>query len=88
MPEDLNSEEVDEEMRTLLTTDFEIGHYIRERIVPRAVLYYTGEGIEEEDEDYDEEEEEEEDDDDEEDELNGDKEVYNKELQKENCKQQ
>lgn len=34
--------EVDEEIDNLLTTDFEIGHYIRERIIPRAVLYYTG----------------------------------------------
>lgn len=89
VPEDLNSDEVDDELRTLLTTDFEIGHYIRERIVPRAVLYFTGEGLEdEEDEDY-EEEEEEEDEEDDEDELEaGDKGKYQKELQKENCKQQ
>lgn len=26
-----------------LQRDFEIGHYLKERIVPRAVLYYTGE---------------------------------------------
>lgn len=44
MPEDVNTEDVDEDLRTLLTTDYEIGHYIRERIVPRAVLYFTGEG--------------------------------------------
>lgn len=88
VPEDLNSEEVDDELRTLLTTDFEIGHYIRERIVPRAVLYFTGEGIEDEDEDYEEEEEEEEEDEDD-DEVNGEKDnKYKKELQKENCKQQ
>lgn len=38
-----NSEaELDDETQALLTSDFEIGHYIRERIVPRAVLYYTG----------------------------------------------
>lgn len=54
VPEDAN--DVDEEIRNLLTSDFEIGHYIRERIVPRAVLYYTGEVIEDE-EDYEEEEE-------------------------------
>lgn len=47
---------MDEETRNLLTSDFEIGHYIRERIVPRAVLYYTGEVIEDE-VDYEEEEE-------------------------------
>lgn len=34
--------EIDEETQSLLTADFEIGHYIKERIVPRAVLYYTG----------------------------------------------
>lgn len=34
--------EMEEETQALLTSDFEIGHYIRERIVPRAVLYYTG----------------------------------------------
>uniref|UniRef100_A0A673JF64 Nucleosome assembly protein 1-like 1 n=1 Tax=Sinocyclocheilus rhinocerous TaxID=307959 RepID=A0A673JF64_9TELE len=31
--------------------DFEIGHFIRERIVPRAVLYFTGEAIEDDDDD-------------------------------------
>jgi len=67
IPEDINADDVDEEVRTLLTTDFEIGHYIRERIVPRAVLYFTGEGLEDEDYDDDDEEEEEDDDDDEED---------------------
>lgn len=34
--------DLDDETQALLTSDFEIGHYIRERIVPRAVLYYTG----------------------------------------------
>lgn len=33
---------MEEETRALLTSDFEIGHYIRERIVPRAILYFTG----------------------------------------------
>jgi len=41
VPDDPETE-VDEEIDNLLTTDFEIGHYIRERIIPRAVLYYTG----------------------------------------------
>ena len=49
--------------QALLTVDFEIGHYIRERIVPRAVLFFTGEALDEES-DYDEEEEEDEDDED------------------------
>lgn len=25
-----------------LTTDFQIGHYIKENIIPKAILYYTG----------------------------------------------
>lgn len=33
---------MEEDARALLTSDFEIGHYIRERIVPRAILYFTG----------------------------------------------
>lgn len=61
LPDDEN-EDVDVDTQAILTSDFEIGHYIRERIVPHAVLYYTGEALEEEE---DIEEEEEEDDDDE-----------------------
>lgn len=49
--------EMDEDLEALLAADFEIGHFIRERIVPRAVLYFTGEALEEND-DFDEEEEE------------------------------
>lgn len=41
----------DEESEAILTADFEIGHFIRERIVPRAVLYFTGEAIEDDDDD-------------------------------------
>lgn len=41
VPDDAEAE-LDDETQALVTSDFEIGHYIRERIVPRAVLYYTG----------------------------------------------
>lgn len=41
----------DEDSEALFTADFEIGHFIRERIVPRAVLYFTGEAIEDDDDD-------------------------------------
>jgi len=41
MPED--EESVDEELEALLTTDFEIGQYIRERIIPKAIWYFTNE---------------------------------------------
>merc|ERR1712062_923748 len=56
IPDDPNAD-VDAETQELLTADFEIGHYIRERIIPRAVLFFTGEALEEDD--FDEEEEEE-----------------------------
>merc|ERR1712168_825272 len=62
VPEDPEAE-VDEETQAILTADFEIGHYIRERIVPRAVLYFTGEALEE-DSDFEEEESGDEDEDD------------------------
>lgn len=36
-------EEVDEDTRELLNADFEIGQTLRDRIIPRAVLFFTGE---------------------------------------------
>merc|ERR1712173_447787 len=50
VPDDPNAE-VDEDTQALLTVDFEIGHYIRERIVPRAVLFFTGEALDDDDDD-------------------------------------
>jgi len=61
VPDDPDAE-VDEDTQALLTADFEIGHYIRERIVPRAVLFFTGEALEDES-DCEEEESDDEDDD-------------------------
>merc|ERR1711872_888245 len=63
VPDDPNAD-LDEETQDLLTADFEIGHYIRERIVPGAVLYFTGEALEE-DSDFEEEESDMDEDDDE-----------------------
>ncbi|XP_042593931.1 nucleosome assembly protein 1-like 1 isoform X2 [Cyprinus carpio] len=57
-PEVPEGGEMDEDSEAVLAADFEIGHFIRERIVPRAVLYFTGEAIEDDDDDYDEEGEE------------------------------
>ncbi|XP_078333231.1 nucleosome assembly protein 1-like 1 isoform X4 [Crassostrea virginica] len=57
VPEDEEGD-MDEDLEALLAADFEIGHFIRERIVPRAVLYFTGEALEQDD-DFDEEGEEE-----------------------------
>ena len=52
-----------------------MGHYLKERLIPFAVEYFTGDFSEEEDEDEEEEEEEEDDDDedlDDEDDYDGD----------------
>lgn len=46
----------------ILATDFEIGHFLRARIIPKAVLYYTGDVVDDEDDDDEEEFENEEDD--------------------------
>ncbi|KAF6032091.1 hypothetical protein EB796_009591 [Bugula neritina] len=61
VPED-PSAEIDADVEALLQADFQIGHFIRERIVPHAVLYFTGdidtddeedgEGDDDMDEDY------------------------------------
>ena len=78
-------DDLDPTTQDLLTSDFEIGHYIRERVIPRAVLFFTGEALEEDD--FEEEEEEEEEEDGEEDE---DPDFKPKKGQsgKEECKQQ
>ncbi|ESO97619.1 hypothetical protein LOTGIDRAFT_103941, partial [Lottia gigantea] len=47
VPED--DAEMDDELEALLAADFEIGHFIRDRIVPRAALYFTGEALEQDD---------------------------------------
>lgn len=49
VPEEADADlEESEEMR-MLAADFEIGHMLRDSIVPKAVLYYTGEAGDEED---------------------------------------
>jgi len=68
------NEEQDEEDEELYEADFEIGHFFKEFLIPKAVLYYTGELVDEgsyDDEEYDDEEDDEhngDDDDDDEDE--------------------
>ncbi|XP_074227589.1 nucleosome assembly protein 1-like 4 isoform X1 [Camelus bactrianus] len=44
-----DGESLDEDSEFTLASDFEIGHFFRERIVPRAVLYFTGEAVEDDD---------------------------------------
>jgi len=42
--EDMDEEEDEyDQTAAMLEADYEIGHFIRERLIPRAVLYYTGE---------------------------------------------
>ncbi|XP_035780485.1 nucleosome assembly protein 1-like 1 [Anopheles albimanus] len=55
-------DKIDPETQFLIGRDFEIGHFLRARIIPKAVLYYTGEVLDEDGDDDDEEEEEEEED--------------------------
>ena len=43
VPEEVDAEaEENDDMQTL-ATDFELGHMLRDSIIPKAVLYYTGE---------------------------------------------
>merc|ERR1712003_173779 len=65
-----NEEDMDEEMEALLAADFEIGHFFRERFIPKAVLFYTGEAIEDDSDDEEFEDEEGDDDDDDDDDEN------------------
>lgn len=85
VPEGSESE-VDEETEALLGADFEIGHFIRERVVPRAVLFFTGEAIE--NDDYDDEENEEGEDEDYDEEADADFNPETAGKQPNECKQQ
>ncbi|KAK6472691.1 nucleosome assembly protein 1-like 4 isoform X1 [Huso huso] len=51
-----DGEALDEDSEFSLAEDFEVGHFFRERIIPRAVLYFTGEAIEDDDDNFEEEE--------------------------------
>lgn len=48
---------LDDESQGILATDFEIGHFLKARIIPKAVYYFTGDIVDDEDEDEEEEEE-------------------------------
>ncbi|EHB08114.1 Nucleosome assembly protein 1-like 1 [Heterocephalus glaber] len=52
------SGDLDDDAEAILAADFEIDRFLRERIIPRSVLYFTGEAIEDDDDGYDEEGEE------------------------------
>lgn len=42
---------MDEDSQAILATDFEIGHFLRARIIPKAVLYYTGDIVDDDESD-------------------------------------
>lgn len=69
-----NDDELEEETQALLAADYEIGEVMRQRLVQRAVLFFTGEALDEDDDfdDEDEEDEDEMDDDDEDSENDSD----------------
>lgn len=67
VPEILDDGDMDEETEAILAADFEIGHFFRERLIPKAVLFYTGEAIEDDSDDEDDEFDDEEGDDDDDD---------------------
>jgi len=57
VPED--EDDMDEDTEMQLSADYEAGHFFREKLIPKAVLYFTGEAIEEEsDDEYEDEEDE------------------------------
>jgi len=87
VPED--EDDLDEETEALLAVDFEIGHFFRERLIPKAVLFFTGEAIEEDSDEEDEESSEEEGDDDDEEGSDNDPDYKPPPGEKpEECKQQ
>ncbi|EHB09303.1 Nucleosome assembly protein 1-like 1 [Heterocephalus glaber] len=57
-PEVPESGDLDDNAEAILAADFEIGHFLCEHVIPRSVLYFTGEAIEDDDDDYDKEGEE------------------------------
>jgi len=63
IPEDGKEDEMSDEDRATLAVDFDVGFAIKEKLIPRAVLYYTGEAFEDDDEDFEDCETEEESDD-------------------------
>uniref|UniRef100_A0A8C2YPA5 Nucleosome assembly protein 1-like 1 n=1 Tax=Chinchilla lanigera TaxID=34839 RepID=A0A8C2YPA5_CHILA len=51
------SGDLDDDAEATLAADFDIGHFLRERIILRSVLYFTGEAVEDDDDDEEESEE-------------------------------
>jgi len=72
--ESLNDSTVDEATVELLHEDFKIGHFMRESLIPRAILFFTGEAYDSDMEDEDESDDDDDDDFDDED-IEGDDDV-------------
>ncbi|CAH8846429.1 unnamed protein product [Trichobilharzia szidati] len=49
------SDDLDEDTELLLESDFKLGQFLRESVIPRAVLYFTGEAVDSEYDDDDDE---------------------------------
>jgi nucleosome assembly protein 1-like 1 len=49
VPDDADADIEDNDEMRMLAADFEIGHMLRDSIVPKAVLYFTGEAGDEDD---------------------------------------
>ncbi|XP_002980631.2 nucleosome assembly protein 1;2 [Selaginella moellendorffii] len=75
-----NEEEIDpeeaEELQDLMEQDYDVGATIRDKIVPHAVSWFTGEAVESDDEAGDDEDDEDEEDEDEDDEVTDDEEEF------------
>lgn len=54
---DVNETEIDTETQDVLEQDFEVENYLRERIIPRAVLFFTGEALQDDDDNEDDDDE-------------------------------
>lgn len=84
-----DEEDMDDDLQALLESDFEIGHFFREQLIPKAVLFFTGEAIEEDSDDEDDDsydEDDDADDDDDDDDDNGPQQAAGEKP--EECKQQ
>uniref|UniRef100_A0A2I3GXN3 Nucleosome assembly protein 1 like 1 n=1 Tax=Nomascus leucogenys TaxID=61853 RepID=A0A2I3GXN3_NOMLE len=57
-PEAPESGDLDDAAEAILAANFKTGHFLREHVIPRSVLQFTGEAIEDDDDEYDEEGEE------------------------------
>ena len=47
---DAQGDEDEEEVAMLLESDFSRAEFLRDRLIPKAVLYFTGEAVDEDDE--------------------------------------